>query len=348
MAATRSSLAGPIPRRETVLAAASAFAFRLLRRLGWALLILIGIYLLVYLAHRPFRGAAPTPLARFELLAHRGVHQNYSREDLDAFTCTAQRIHPPTHDLLENTLDSIQAALDAGADRIEIDLHLSRDGVLMVFHDWTVDCRTDGQGETRSLTLAELKALDIGHGYTADGGRTFPFRGRFIGAMPTLSEVLTRFPHAHFLLDQKDRSPATTAALITLIAGHPDVLSRVCLQAIAPRNAQFLQAVPAGCAWPGRPELAACWIAYLRAPWRSALPEACAGRTLIVPDWAASRLLWGWPGTFVERVHASGSRVLVLTDDPARAEHFRQLGFDGIWTDHIERFGHPRLPPIRQ
>jgi len=124
------------------------------------------------------------------LVAHRGLAQTYHREDLDNETCTATRIYPPQHPYLENTIASMQAAFDAGADIVEFDVHPTTDGAFAVFHDWTVDCRTQGKGVTRTHTLAELKALDIGYGYTADGGKTFPFRGRGVGLMPSLDEVL--------------------------------------------------------------------------------------------------------------------------------------------------------------
>jgi glycerophosphoryl diester phosphodiesterase len=87
---------------------------------------------------------------------------------------------PPTHGYLENTNPSMDASFRAGADIVEFDIHPTTDGKLAVFHDWTVDCRTDGKGVTREHSLAELKRLDIGHGHTADGGKTFPFRGNVI------------------------------------------------------------------------------------------------------------------------------------------------------------------------
>ena len=68
----------------------------------------------------------------------------------------------------------MRAAFDAGADIVEFDVHPTTDGHFAVFHDWTLDCRTDGKGVTREHTLAELKKLDVGYGYTADGGKTFP------------------------------------------------------------------------------------------------------------------------------------------------------------------------------
>src|SRR5262249_18376964 len=98
---------------------------------------------------------APTPTERPLLLAHRGDYQRYDRTGLTYDTCTARRIFKPTSRLLENTLPSMRASLDAGADVIELDVHPTTDGQFAVFHDWTVDCRTDGHGATRDHTMAE-------------------------------------------------------------------------------------------------------------------------------------------------------------------------------------------------
>ena len=311
---------------------------RLLRAALLCLLVLLLGYAALYLWHRPFRSAPK--LDRFELLAHRGVYQRYSKVGLDNQTCTASRMETPTHELLENTPQSIGAALAASATRIEIDIHLSLDGELMVFHDWTLDCRTEGHGETRAHTLAELKQLDIGYGYTADGGQTFPFRGQFVGAMPTLAELLQQFPNTHFLLDQKDPSPAVTQALIRLLKNRQEAdLANLCLQSTPPRNKQFEAAFPGrACAWPDKPALTRCFIDYLTQPFSAEAPSSCANKTLIVPDWISACLAWGWPGTFVERMHAVGSRVLVYTDNPVRAQHYQSLGFDGAFTERVQNW----------
>lgn len=322
------SISTPKPRRIR----------RMLRTALLCLLFLLIGYATLYLWHRPFRAAAPAE--RFELLAHRGIYQTFSKVGLDNQTCTASRMDPPTHDLLENTPQSIAAALAAGANRIELDLHLSLDGELMVFHDWTLDCRTDGHGETREHTLAQLKQLDIGYGYTSDGGKTFPFRGKFIGAMPTLAELLQQFPTSHFLLDQKDSSPQVTQALIRLVTNRQLVdLENICLQSTPERNAQFEQAFAGrACAWPDKAVMTRCYVEYLAHPLSTKAQQSCANKTLIVPDWISARLVWGWPGTFVERMHAVDSRVLVYTDNPTRAQHYRQLGFDGVFTERVQNW----------
>jgi glycerophosphoryl diester phosphodiesterase len=64
----------------------------------------------------------------------------------------------------ENTLRSFVAAQEAGLDVIELDLHLSKDGALVVMHDTEVDRTTDGTGPIAEKTLAELRALDAGRG----------------------------------------------------------------------------------------------------------------------------------------------------------------------------------------
>jgi glycerophosphoryl diester phosphodiesterase len=112
------------------------------------------------------------------LLAHRGMAQRFDEHDLTNDTCTATRMSAPTHDYLENTVRAMQAAFDAGADIVELDVHPTTDGEFAVFHDWTLDCRTDGHGVTREHAMTELKQLDIGYGYTADDGRPFRFAAR--------------------------------------------------------------------------------------------------------------------------------------------------------------------------
>lgn len=64
----------------------------------------------------------------------------------------------------ENTLRAFRRAIELGADMSELDLHLTRDGALVVMHNFTVDQTTNGHGEIKDLTLAELQALDAGQG----------------------------------------------------------------------------------------------------------------------------------------------------------------------------------------
>lgn len=171
-------------------------------RVLWIFLLLISF---IYLINSSY--LAKTKLRQPILLAHRGLGQTFSTQGLTNETCTAKRIYPPEHPYLENTLSSMEAAYKYGADIVELDIHPTTDGEFAVFHDWTLDCRTNGTGIVREYTLAELKKLDIGYGYTADKGKTYPFRGKGIGLMPSLKEVLKRFPTQSLLIHIKSNDP---------------------------------------------------------------------------------------------------------------------------------------------
>ncbi|RLB49865.1 MAG: glycerophosphodiester phosphodiesterase [Deltaproteobacteria bacterium] len=101
----------------------------------------------------------------------------------------------------ENTLLAFEAAVLLGFDHIETDLHLTRDGVFVIFHDPDVGRTTDGAGAIREMTLAEVKGLDAGHRFVSLGGG-HPHRGRGV-EVPTLDEALARFPDTFFNLEMK-------------------------------------------------------------------------------------------------------------------------------------------------
>jgi glycerophosphoryl diester phosphodiesterase len=123
------------------------------------------------------------------------------------------RTHAP-----ENTLESIRHALALGVDAVEFDLHVSRDGVLVLMHDATLDRTTDGSGPIALRTLAQLKKLDAGARFTCDGGRTFPWRGR--GAtVPTFDEVVESMPRdLPCIIELK--TPAATDLVKSAIRRH--------------------------------------------------------------------------------------------------------------------------------
>jgi len=93
------------------------------------------------------------------VISHRGIHHIYAGADRSVDSCHATPVEPIKHGFIENTLPSMREAIRLGADVVEIDVHLTQDDVFAVFHDWTVDCRTDGTGITHRKTYAELQAL---------------------------------------------------------------------------------------------------------------------------------------------------------------------------------------------
>jgi glycerophosphoryl diester phosphodiesterase len=282
------------------------------------------------------------------LLAHRGMAQTFHREGLTNATCTATRIYPPAHDHLENTLASMQAAFAAGADVVEFDIHPTTDGHFAVFHDWTVDCRTEGKGVTREHTLAELKALDIGYGYTADGGATYPFRGKGVGLMPTLDEVLSRFPDKRFLINFKSNDSAEGEMLARHLARLPPKRHELLMAYGAERPiAALKQRLPA-IKTMTMTSLKACGYRYLAVGWTGYVPQACHDTLLLIPINFAP-FVWGWPNRFVERLRRAGTDVFTVgpyargdagssgIDDEAAFADLPEHFDGGIWTNRIER-----------
>lgn len=101
----------------------------------------------------------------------------------------------------ENTLYAYEQSQALGGDVIDIDVQVAADGVLVAFHDSTVDRTTDGTGAVRDFTSEQLAALDAGYDFEVDGD--VPFRGRGIG-VPTVEEVLRAFPDTLTTLDLKN------------------------------------------------------------------------------------------------------------------------------------------------
>lgn len=91
----------------------------------------------------------------------------------------------------ENTLEAFKLSMDMGADGFELDVHMSKDGELVVIHDESVDRTTNGTGLVRELTLAQLKELDACNGMEK-------YRGAKI---PTLAEVFDLIQNTHHIVN---------------------------------------------------------------------------------------------------------------------------------------------------
>lgn len=116
----------------------------------------------------------------------------------------------------ENTLGAFEYSAQMGVDVLELDVHSTADGALVVHHDATVDRTTDGKGRISEMTLAEVKKLDAGFPFTSDGGKTFPFRGQGI-QVPTLEEIFAALPAMTFNVEPKQAEPSITKSLCEMI-----------------------------------------------------------------------------------------------------------------------------------
>lgn len=119
----------------------------------------------------------------------------------------------------ENTLEGFRAGLEAGAEALELDVHLSGDRKAVVIHDPTLDRTTDRVGAIANLTLQQIQEADAGFRYTMDG--TFPWRGRQV-RVPALEEVVAAFPDVPLLIELKTPLVAPEVARVLREGGAGD------------------------------------------------------------------------------------------------------------------------------
>jgi glycerophosphoryl diester phosphodiesterase len=317
---------------------------RIFRIAGVPALLFAGF---IYLNNADWLTSAPA--GRPVLLAHRGLAQTFDLDGVTNDSCTAARIHAPTHPYLENTLASMAAAFRAGADIVELDVHPTTDGRFAVFHDWTLDCRTDGRGVTRDHSLTALKALDAGYGYTADGGKTFPFRGKGVGLIPSLDDVVGTFPDRRFLIHIKSNDPHEGEQLASYLATQqPAQRARLIVYGGNLPVERFHQRLPDTRAM-SHASLTQCLLRYIAIGWSGYVPAACDHSLVLVPINVAP-WLWNWPNGFLNRMARAGSIVVVVgpyssgefsrgIDSEAEFARLPHGFAGGIWTNRIDQIG---------
>ena len=114
----------------------------------------------------------------------------------------------------ENTLESFQRAVAAGAEGLELDAHMTRDGKIVVIHDDTLDRTTNGKGYVRDKTLAEIKQFDAGYRFSE--GEAHPYRGEGLRVL-TLDEVFKEFPNVAINVEIKEDQPGIEEAILAVI-----------------------------------------------------------------------------------------------------------------------------------
>jgi len=229
----------------------------------------------------------------------------------------------------ENTLAAFELAQDQRADAIETDVRLTRDGAPVVFHDDDTARICGVPGTVEGRTLAELSRLDAGWGFSTDGGRTFPWRGRGV-TVPTFRESLERFPAMRFNIDAKTEDSALAEALTGVVTAT-GALDRVCLGSFFDAQAERLGILLPDVARFLPQEAATCHVMAAR----SGAPAAgCpAGYDLAdLPHRLGDAVIVDAP--LVDYFHGLEIPVHVWTvDDEAEMRELLAIGVDGIVTD---------------
>ncbi len=225
----------------------------------------------------------------------------------------------------ENTTVAFDNGLALGADGLEIDVRLSRDGHVVVHHDPMLDRTTNLRGPVSEHTAEELSRCDAGYFFEAEG--RFPFRGLGLG-VPSLADVMGRYRDVLILIDMKVNSVELAGAVIDIVhrAGAVD---RVCLGSFgfrALRTARRLE--PAVATSASREEVRwALYRSWCRWPQSRVayggfqVPER-SGRTRVVSP------------RFVADAHRAGLAVHVWTvNGETDARRLLGWGVDGVITD---------------
>ena len=232
----------------------------------------------------------------------------------------------------ENTLYAFRNAHARGVDVLEMDLRATADGEIVVLHDATVDRTTEATGAVAALTVSELQRLDAGYRWTADQGKSFPFRGRGI-VVPTLRQVFDALPRARMNLEIKGTGTALAGELCKLIRTHA-MTERVVVAAFAqePMDA-FREACPDVATAATRDEavrfvrLSLFYLSALAAPRAQALqiPDRLGPREVLTPS-------------LVRDARRLGLKLEVWTvNEPQDMRRLLAVPVDGIITDYPDR-----------
>ena len=290
---------------------------KILKWFGYALLglivVAVGIY--IYLAMQTGTTAETRTIFQsqtsdFQVFAHRGGGGLYP----------------------ENTLIAFEDSAKLGVDFLELDVHATSDGTLVVMHDAEVERTTDGRGKISEIPLETLKKLDAGFQFTNDGGKTYPFRGQKI-TVPTLAEIFDALPQMKFNIEPKQATPSIVKPLCELLRVRKmtekvivgsfqqttiDDFRRECPEAATSASPsevlKFLALAKTGLGESYSPPMQALQI-----------PERAAGVQLLTKK-------------VVEAAHRRNLKIHVWTvNETTDMQRLIDLGVDGIMTDYPDR-----------
>ena len=210
----------------------------------------------------------------------------------------------------ENTMPAFEAAVGLGFTYVETDVHATSDGVLVAFHDESLDRVTDRTGLIRDLTWSEVSAARV------DGREPIPL----------LEDILGHFPDVRVNIDAKHD---TAVDPLVEVVRRTGVIDRICIGSFSGRRLRRIRTAlgPGLCTSMGPVEVAMLKLAGFGVP--VAMRAPCAQ---VPVRQGPFRVV---DARFVRGAHRRGVQVHVWTiDDPAEMHRLLDLGVDGIMTDH--------------
>ena len=230
-----------------------------------------------------------------------------------------------------DTMYAFEKAVEIGADVLEMDAHITKDGHIVLMHDEKVDRTTDGTGLIEDMTLDELKQLDAAYKWSKDGGQTFPYRGQGI-QVPTLDELFQKFPQMRYVIEIKLTENPIDKPLCDLILEY-DMQDKVLIASFHDEAMQnFRMTCPEIATSASRGEvtkfvlLGKVFLSGLVAPeYQSIQPPYDPKESLNIPIMTKR---------FIREAHRKNLHVEPWTvDDPELMKQYIEWGVDGIITD---------------
>ena len=229
----------------------------------------------------------------------------------------------------QNTIPAFERAVELGIPYLETDCQATWDGEIVLSHDETVDAQSDSNGPIRDYEFAELQRLDAGHGFTPDGGETFPFRGQGL-RIPRLSELLERFPQARLNLEIKEGARNQIEEVVRIVR-EAGATERVLLAASEDATMEAIRKLDPGTAIGSSiSDVVAFFQAQADGSWRDHKPLGHALQ--IPPEFSGRKLI---TDDAISAAHDLGLLIHVWTIN--RREQMEELldaGVDGIMTDY--------------
>ena len=222
----------------------------------------------------------------------------------------------------ENTMDAFRRAVEMGADAVELDVHLTADGMLVVMHDETVERTTDLTGSIASMTIEQIRVADVGFRFAAADG-SFPFRGKGL-TVPTFEEVLAWLPEGIGLVVEVKARAATAPTIEALRGSKVRAAAAVSLISFDERVIEEARQLD--------PEIPTGYLLVPSQPIEAALVYAVEHGHAAVHPWEGDLGLD--PALILAQAAAYGRLMgCYVVNEPDRMQQLAALGLWGFVTD---------------
>jgi len=238
-----------------------------------------------------------------QVVAYRGGGSEVDYNQLKKTGCTAKSIKDSKVNIIENTLEAVALSVNAGADIIHLNVYRTADDQLVVFHDNTLGCATDGTGKFHKTPYKKIKEIDAGYGYTFDNGDTFPFRGKGF-KISKLEQFYQQYPNLEFWLNIKNNGKRSSEALYSFLKKYRSNTVII----TSSKGIKWFKNKGSSTKLISVDSVKKCGLHYLLVGWAGIVPNACKDTIVLIPP-SKAKYFWGYPERLAARLQEHGSQV---------------------------------------